>query len=103
MINVIKSILKSFRKKNTANSGTDSNTSTNNPSDDCQELIFDYPSYQNHEQVKNIAGDDEQKDISKPYDGLSRDEIIDMELELYFANKQNNERKSGTKVTDIER
>lgn len=77
MINVIKSILKSFRKKNTANSGTDSNTSTNNPSDDCQELILDYPSYQNHEQVKNIAGDDEQKDISKPYDGLSRDEIID--------------------------
>lgn len=55
MINVIKSILKSFRKKNTANSGTDSNTSTNNPSNDCQELILDYPSYQNHEQVKNGA------------------------------------------------
>ena len=41
--------------------------------------------------------------MSESYNGLSRDEMIDRELELYFTKRQRSERKPVTKVTDIER
>lgn len=98
MMKKIKNFLMSFRKNN-ANNGADSSISTNSASDDCQELVLDYPPHKNHEQVKGVVDDNEQKEMSKPNDGPNRDEMIDMDLKPYFANEQS----GGTKVTDIER
>lgn len=99
----IKNFLKHFRKNNNANNGADSSTSTNSASDDYQELVLDYPSHQHHEQVKDAVDDNEQKEMSKPNDGPNRDKMIDMDLKPYFANERSGKRKSGTKVTEIER
>lgn len=103
MMKKIKNFLKSFRKKNNTDNGADSSTSTNNASDDCHELVLDFPSYQNQEQLENKVCNNEGEKMSESYNGLSRDEMIDRELELYFTKRQRSERKPVTKVTDIER